>query len=103
MRDAYIYIYRRLSIVLELIEICTISVMASIFRLPPLIEEENDEVYLFVNNKFSRLNQTKKSLKSIKKNILLANRRRKIILIDFIFLLNLFFSSTKISNRSIST
>jgi hypothetical protein len=38
---------------------------ATKFRLPTLIEEENEEVCPLVNNKIYRLNQTKKNFQGI--------------------------------------
>ncbi len=38
---------------------------ATKFRLPTLIEEENEEVYPVVNNKIYRKNQTKKKFQGI--------------------------------------
>ncbi len=38
------------------------GLLSNKFRLPPLIEEETDEVDSLVNKKFCRLNQMKNSL-----------------------------------------
>lgn len=73
MRDAYIYVCISTTNVLELIEACyilySITMMnrsvSSKFRLPPVIEEETDEIYASIKKKFSRINHTKILLKGI--------------------------------------